>query len=171
MKYAFDDPSLPVFTTTDLEAVAPLDVPEFGNDDAVELGSIAVDLIRERGLDLAVEVLLGDDTVYRAKLGDTGLGNDPWLAGKAAVVRHFKVPSLLVKRRFEEAGREFTEAEDPDIDHEVMRAHGGSVPIFAAGQLVGTITTSGEPDVIDHQTTADAVAAFLARRASAPQLT
>jgi len=32
-----------------------------------------------------------------------------------------------------------------------------------AGTVVGTITTSGEPDVIDHQTTADAVAAFQER--------
>jgi uncharacterized protein (UPF0303 family) len=164
VKYAFDDPALPVYTAAALDEVQPFDVPGFGNDEAVALGIIAVSLIRERGLDLAVEIVLGDDVVFRAKLGDTGPGNDEWLAGKAAVVRHFLIPSLLVRRRFEAAGQVFTELEDPLIDHEVMRAHGGSVPIFAGGELVGTITTSGEPDVIDHQTTTDAIAAYLAAR-------
>ncbi len=157
-------PELPVFTAEALAEVPRLELPEFTNDDAVELGMIAVELIRERDLDLAVDVVLGDDLVFRARLGATGPGNDPWLAGKAAVVRHFGIPSLLVKRRFEDAGTPFEQATDPMIDHEVMRAHGGSIPLFAAGELVGTLTTSGEPDVIDHQLAAAAVDRFRARR-------
>jgi hypothetical protein len=47
-----------------------------------------------------------------------------------------------------------------------MKAYGGSIPIFADGVPVGTITTSGEADVIDHQVAADAVAAFRERRAA-----
>ncbi len=156
---------LPVFTVESLEAVPSLDLPSFGRADAYELGTIAAELIRERGLDLAVDVVLEGDLVYRAKIGaGTGPGNDPWLAGKAAVAWYFGVPSLLVRRRHEQAGTRFEDIVDPNIDHSVMRAHGGSIPIFAEGTPVGTITASGEPDVVDHQLAADAVAAFRARR-------
>lgn len=164
MSIAADATDLPVYTASDLEGIPPFDVPVFGNAEAVELGSLAVALIRERRLDLAVDVRVGEDLVFRAKVGPgTGPGNDQWLAGKAAVARYFGIPSLLVRRRFEEAGTAFAEVDDPLIDHEVMKAHGGCIPIFVRGELVGTITTSGEPDVIDHQTAADALAAYLAR--------
>jgi uncharacterized protein (UPF0303 family) len=153
---------LPVFTVSDLEAQPVIDLPAFGNDDAVELGLIAVDLIRERDLNLCVRVVLGDDIVFQAKLKDTDAGNDPWLAGKAAVVTRFGESSLLVKRRHEEAGTPFTDRSD--VDHDILKAHGGSMPIKVDGDVVGTITTSGEPDVVDHATTAEAVRRFLERR-------
>ena len=153
---------LPVFTVSDLEAQPVIDLPAFDNDDAVELGLIAVDLIRERDLNLCVRVVLGDDIVFQAKLKNTGAGNDPWLAGKAAVVTRFGEPSLLVKRRHEEAGTPFTDRSD--VDHDMVKAHGGSMPIKVDGDVVGTITTSGEPDVVDHATTAEAVRRFLERR-------
>lgn len=152
---------LPVFTVADLEAQPALDVASFTNDDAVDLGLLAVALIRERGLSLAVKIVLHDDIVFQAKLGETGPGNEEWLEGKARVVHRFGEPSLLVRRRHEEAGTPFEERDD--VDHETHKAHGGSMPIRARGELIGTITTSGEPDVVDHDVTSEAVRRFLAR--------
>jgi len=151
---------LPAFTAADVEAQPSIDLPEFTNDDAVGLGLIAVEVIRERGLNLAVRIVLRGDTVFQARLGGTGPGNDPWLAGKAAVVEKFGEPSLLVKLRHQEAGTPFEER--TDVDHDVLKAHGGSMPIRVDGDVVGTITTSGEPDVVDHATTAEAVRRYLA---------
>jgi uncharacterized protein (UPF0303 family) len=152
---------LPDYTVDDLEREAVLDLPTFTNDDGVDLGLAAVEVIDERGLDLAVRVVLRDDIVFQAKLGTTGPGNDPWLAGKHAVVMRFGEPSLLVKRRHEQAGTPFEEL--PDIDHDAFKAHGGSVPIKVNGETVGSITTSGEPDVVDHATSAEAVRRYLSR--------
>jgi len=151
---------LPAFTAADVEAQPSIDLPEFTNDDAVGLGLIAVEVIRERGLNLAVRIVLRGDTVFQAKLASTGPGNDPWLAGKAAVVEKFGEPSLLVKLRHQEAGTPFEER--TDVDHDALKAHGGSMPIRVDGDVVGTITTSGEPDVVDHATTAEAVRRYLA---------
>ena len=153
---------LPTFTIADVEAQPSIDLPEFTNDDAVDLGLVAVEVIREREVSLAVRILLRGDVVFQAKLKSTGAGNDPWLAGKAAVVEHFGEPSLLVKLRHQEAGTPF-EARD-DVDHDVLKAHGGSSPIRVNGEIVGSITTSGEPDVVDHATTAETVRRFLASR-------
>ncbi|MDO9395208.1 MAG: heme-binding protein [Herbiconiux sp.] len=154
-------PSLPEFTVESLEAVPSLELPSFSKADALALGTLTAQLIDARGLDLAVDIRVDDDLVFRAKVGaGTGPGNDPWLAGKAAVARYFGVPSLLVRLRHEAAGTRFEDLDDPNIDHSVMRAHGGSIPIFVDGAPVGTLTTSGEPDVVDHATAADAVAAY-----------
>ncbi|MEP6479190.1 MAG: heme-binding protein [Rhodoglobus sp.] len=150
----------PVYTAADVAAQPIIDVDSFSTDDAVDLGLIAVAVIREWDVSLAVDVVLNGDLVFRAKLKDTGAGNDPWLAGKAAVVREFNEPSLLVKLRHEEAGTPFT---DLDLDHDTLKAHGGSMPIRVHGEVVGTITTSGEPDVVDHEATAEAVRRYLAR--------
>jgi uncharacterized protein (UPF0303 family) len=154
---------LPVFTAADIEAQPVLDRAAFGNDDGVRLGQVALEVIRERGLNLAVKVVLHEDVVFLAKTGTTGPQNDYWLDAKAATVVRFGEPSLLVRRRHEEAGTPFEER--TDIDHHRFKAHGGSVPILIAGELVGTFTTSGEPDVVDHATTSEAVARFLASSA------
>ena len=145
---------LPVFTAADIAAQPGIDVASFTNDDAVRLGELALQVIRENGWDLAVRIVLRGDVVFQAKLGGTGPDNDVWLAGKAAVVERFGEPSLLVRRRHEEAGTPF-------IDDETFKAHGGSMPIRVNGELVGTVTTSGEPDVIDHAATSEVVARWM----------
>jgi uncharacterized protein (UPF0303 family) len=161
LRPAQDGADLPEYTVDDLEREDVLDVASFENDDAVDLGLAALEVIDERGLNLAVRIVLRDDTVFQAKLGSSGPGNDPWLAGKHAVVMRFGEPSLLVRRRHEAAGTRFEDL--PDLDHDVLRAHGGSIPIRVGGEVVGSITTSGEPDVVDHATSAEAIRRYLAR--------
>lgn len=153
---------LPVYTVEDLEREEPFDLDSFENDDALDLGLAAVEVIDERGLDLAVRIVLRDDIVFQAKLGGSGPKNDPWLAGKHAVVMRFGEASLLVRRRHEQAGTPFEER--TDVDHDAFKAHGGSIPLRVRGEVVGSITTSGEPDVVDHATSAEAIRRYLAAR-------
>lgn len=151
---------LPDFTIEELEELTRIDLGLFGNEEAVDLGLSAVEIITERELDLSVDVVVRGDLAFRARLGTTGPGNDPWLAGKAAVARHFEEPSLLVRRRLEASGQT---VEDFDLDPDVYRAHGGSIPLRAGGEVVATITVSGEPDVVDHDVAAEALRRFLER--------
>lgn len=148
---------LPVITLTELEAEPAFRVEAFGNDDAVRLGMLGAEVIRERGANLAVEVVVRGDLAFRARLGTTGPANDEWLRGKALVALHYGVPSLLVRRRLAEAGR--TVADD-GLD-ETYRAHGGSIPILLGHAAIGAITMSGEPDVLDHSAACEAVRRFL----------
>ncbi len=148
----------PEFSIADIEAFMNHEFESFTNDDAVDLGLTAVEVIIDWELNLAVDIVIGADLVFRAKLGTTGPDNDPWLAGKAAVVREFGEPSLLVKLRHEAAGTKFT---DLVLDHALLKAHGGSIPIRVGGEIVGTITMSGEPDAIDHEAAAEAITRYL----------
>lgn len=151
---------LPDFSIEELEELDTVEFERFGNEEAVELGLIAVAMIRERALNLAVDIVLGNDLVFRAKLGTTGEENNLWLAGKASVARMFGTSSLLVRRRHEAAGTPFT---DLDLDHDAFKAHGGSIPLRVGGEIIGTITASGEPDVIDHEVAAAAIRQYLSR--------
>lgn len=155
-------------TAAELGARPVPDFAAFTNDDAVDLGLIAVGLIRERDLDLAVEIVLRDVLVFRAMLKSTGADNEPWLRGKAAAARHFGVPSLLVRLtggelppepRAHDAGL----AADEQAPEE-MRAYGGAIPLRVRGEVVGTITASGEPDVVDDAVAAEAIRRYLLAR-------
>jgi uncharacterized protein (UPF0303 family) len=149
---------LPVFTLEQLEESAPLDLGHVTNDDAVDLGLTALEVASERGLSLAIEIVLEGDVVFRVKLAQTGPENDPWLTGKAAVARHFGVPSLLVRRRLEAAGETVS---DHGLDPEHYRAHGGAIPLRAGGIVVGTLTASGAPDVVDHDVATEALRRYV----------
>lgn len=152
---------VPEYTVDDLLREDVLDLESFDNDDAVDLGLAALEVIDERGLNLAVRIVLRGDVVFQAKLGTSGPDNDPWLAGKHAVVLAYGEPSLLVRLRHVEAGTRFEEL--PGVDHDTHKASGGSIPIRVNGEVVGSITTSGEPDVVDHATSAEAIRRYLAR--------
>jgi uncharacterized protein (UPF0303 family) len=52
---------------------------------------------------------------------------------------------------------------DDGLD-DTHKAHGGSIPILVAGAVVGTVTMSGEPDVLDHAAVSETVRRFLATR-------
>ncbi|MGV8911063.1 MAG: heme-binding protein [Rhodoglobus sp.] len=150
---------LPEFTIADLEYLNLVDCVRLSNDDAVALGLFAVQVIKEWDLNLAVEIVIGGDVVFRAKMKDTNTENDPWLAGKAAAAVRFEEPSLLVKLRHLAEGAPFEDR--ADVDHELIKAHGGSIPLRVDGDIVGTLTMSGEPDVLDHEAAAEALARFL----------
>ena len=150
---------IPTYTAADLEYLTEVQFDAFTNDDAVDLGLTAVEVISEWELNLAVDIVLAGDLVFRAKLGSTGPDNDPWLRMKAATAVRFGEPSLLVRRRHEEAGTPFEDRDD--VDHDAFKAHGGSIPLKVDGEVVGTITVSGEPDAIDHEVAAEALRRFL----------
>lgn len=151
---------IPTFTVEELERLNDVELPSLTNDEAVDLGLVAVALIREWDLNLAVDVVVHDDLVFRAKLKSTGPGNDRWLTGKAAVVRRFGEPSLLVRSRHLASGAAFEDRDD--VDHGALKAFGGSVPLRVAGELVGTLTVSGEPDAVDHEVAAEALRRYVA---------
>jgi uncharacterized protein (UPF0303 family) len=151
---------LPDYSIEELETQESLMFSSMTNDEAVDLGLIAVDVIREADLNLCVEIVLGGDTVFLAKLKGTDAGNNPWLRRKAASAMHFGHSSLLLRKQLE---RDNQMLDDLSDDHEELAASGGSVPIRVGGEIVGTITMSGEPDHVDHAAVIESINRYLAR--------
>jgi uncharacterized protein (UPF0303 family) len=148
---------LPEYSIADLEALEPFELPHFTKDDAYDIGTIAVQVIREWGVSLCIHIILGDDLVYAVKLANTGKGNDEWLAGKAEVANALGESSLLVKLR-----REANGMTQVDTDTPAFRVAGGCIPLFVEGKIAGTITMSGEKDVVDHEAVVETLTRYLA---------
>ena len=86
----------------------------------------------------------------------TGEQNAVAISGKVEAVTALGVSSLLARRRNEA---------DPTYGADLgedARLWGGCIPIFVDGVLAGTVATSGEPDVVDHEATAETVRRYLA---------
>ncbi|GAA4684608.1 heme-binding protein [Frondihabitans cladoniiphilus] len=153
---------LPTYSIAQLEQeLADLRFDDIGVVDqsaAYALGTLAAEIIREREVALAVQVVLGDHIVYKAALGGVPQGTTDWLRRKANVTKRDRLPSLLVRLRLEESGRTAEQLGWNDRD---FAAYGGSFPILVGGELVGTITTSGAADVVDHEVVVAAVRSYL----------
>ena len=147
----------PVYTLESLEAEPVADLPSLTRDDAVRLGEIGIAVIREWERDLAIEVRVGDQLAFRAQLGSTGEENAESIAFKVVTVTALGVGSLLARRRHE-ADPAYAADLGPDA-----RLWGGCIPLFVDGVLAGTVATSGEPDVVDHEATAETVRRYLAQ--------
>jgi uncharacterized protein (UPF0303 family) len=153
--------AIPEYTLEQLEAAGRIELDHFTGDDAFELGTIAGKVTQEWGVSLSVDIVIDGYLAYRNRLGTTGVGNDPWLAGKAAVATHFGESSLLVKHRQEATGVPFT---DLPLDHDLLKPYGGSIPIYVDGTLVATFTMSGEADAVDHEVAAEALRRYVELR-------
>jgi uncharacterized protein (UPF0303 family) len=135
-----------------------LEFDTFDQGTAWQLGTAAVEIIRERGLVLAVQIVIGDHVVFKAAVNGVDQDTDPWLAGKAAAAVHFESSTLRVRLR-----NDIDPSVTADIDTDVLRPHGGAVPIRVTGKgIVGTITLSGEPDTVDHEVAVAAIQRALA---------
>jgi uncharacterized protein (UPF0303 family) len=118
----------------------------FDQDTSLRVGLAAIDAIRAEGTPMAVQIVLGTHIVFKAAIGGVSDDTDAWLVGKAAAAELFESSSLRVRMR-KDADASFLDG----IDQDVYRTHGGSIPIRVAGKgIVGTITVSGAPDIVDH---------------------
>lgn len=137
-----------------------LELDAVSNEVGVEIGEAVVSAIRDMGASLAVRVVVNGDIVYQAKLGATGPGNDEWLVGKARMAEQSGEASILARQRAAAEGNPINPEEFMTGD--APKPFGGSIPIKVDGAVVGTVTTSGEADFVDHQVLIEGVRRFLA---------
>jgi uncharacterized protein (UPF0303 family) len=148
--------NLPVFTLDDIAAqLAELTLETFDQEAAYALGTLAAEIVRERELSMAVQIVIGDHIVYKAALGGVDESTTSWLRRKSNIAKREGTASLAVRLREEAAGRELELSDD-------FAVSGGSFPLIVAGEIVGTITGSGEADVIDHDVVTTALRSYLA---------
>ena len=140
----------PLLTAADVLAQEErLTLAGFTNDDAVELGLVAVSLARERGLPIVVEVTAYDQVLFRAALPGSSVANDSWIARKTRLVERTGHATLYARLLHEAAGQTFTE--HTGLSEDEYAAHGGGFPIIVAGiGRVGVMVISGLPQLADH---------------------
>ncbi|MFE0137074.1 heme-degrading domain-containing protein [Streptomyces sp. NPDC059037] len=134
-------------------------LPQFTYDDAWALGSLLVDLARERGAPVAIDITRGGQQLFHAALPGSTPDNDAWIARKRRVVERYGCSSLLVGTRFRAKGTTFEESSR--LDPDAYAAHGGAFPIAVRGAgVIGTVVVSGLPQVEDHALVVEALERF-----------
>ena len=132
----------------------------FTHDDAWALGSLLVELARERELPVAIDIRRGDQQLFHHARPGTSPDNASWIERKTNVVRRFGHSSLLVGQRHRDRGTTFEDA--TGLPGDTYAAHGGSFPITVVGAgIIGAVTVSGLPQVEDHKLVVEAVQRFL----------
>jgi uncharacterized protein (UPF0303 family) len=132
----------------------------FTHDDAWRLGSLLVELARERDLPVAIDIRRGDQQLFHHARPGTSPDNDSWIERKSNVVRRFGHSSLLIGQRHRDRGTTFEEA--TGLPRATYAAHGGAFPITVAGAgVIGVVTVSGLPQIDDHSLVVEALQRFL----------
>ena len=138
-------------------------LPSLTNTDAIEIGQIATALGTDRNLPIAVEVRIGDWTVYHASLTGSTPENDWWIGRKARVVNLKKHSTIFERVLAEENGIDWHK--ENNLMDETHAIHGGGLPLITKdGGYQGVLIVSGLPQVDDHLLGVEVLTEFLARK-------
>ncbi|MGW7430081.1 heme-degrading domain-containing protein [Streptomyces sp. NPDC054861] len=128
----------------------------FTYDDAWTLGSLLVELARERHAPVAIDIRRGAQQLFHCALPGSSADNDAWIDRKRRVVERYGESSFLVGARFHAKGTTFEQSSRLDPDR--YAAHGGSFPITVEGAgVIGSVTVSGLPQAEDHALVVEAL--------------
>ncbi|MER6066028.1 heme-degrading domain-containing protein [Streptomyces sp. NPDC001792] len=133
---------------------------QFTYNDAWALGSLLVELARERQAPVAIDIHRAGQQLFHAALPGSTPDNDAWIARKRRVVERYGASSYLVGARFRAKGTTFEDSSR--LDPDTYAAHGGSFPIHVENAgVVGAVTVSGLPQLQDHRFVVEALEQFL----------
>ena len=129
---------------------------------ALSIGDIAKSIGFSRNLPIAIEVRIGDWTVYHASLPGSSPENDSWIARKARVVNLKNHSTLYERVRAEELSIDwFTEN---NLSEKEYAIHGGGLPLISKEQgFVGSLIISGLPQIDDHLFGIEVLTEYLAQ--------
>ncbi|WP_372351489.1 heme-degrading domain-containing protein [Streptomyces sp. KL116D] len=137
-----------------------LTLASFTHDDAWRLGTLLVELSRERRAPVAIDITRGGQQLFHAALPGSTPDNDAWIARKRRVVERYHASSYLVGSRFRAKGTTFEDSSR--LDPDVYAAHGGAFPVTVRGAgVVGVVVVSGLPQVEDHALVVEALERFI----------
>ena len=139
-----------------------LKLPSFTNNDAIEIGQIAVTLGSQRKLPIAIEVRIDEWIVFHASLEGSKPENDWWINRKAAVVNLNQHSTMFERVSAEERGVDWHK--ENGVTDETHAIHGGAIPLITDDGFKGILIISGLPQVEDHLLAVEVLTEFLARK-------
>ena len=129
----------------------------------LEVGEIAKSFGLERNLPIAIEVRLGDWTIYHASLPGSTVENKWWIDRKARVVMLKHHSTMYERVSAQERGVDWHK--ENNLLDETHAIHGGGLPLITKNEgFVGVLLISGLPQVEDHLLGVEVLTEFLARK-------
>jgi uncharacterized protein (UPF0303 family) len=145
-----------------LEEEQILKLPSLTNNDAIEIGQLAVTLGSQRKLPITIEVRTGDWIVFHASLEGSIPENDWWINRKVAVVSLKQHSTMFERVSAEERGVDWHK--ENGVTNETHAIHGGALPLITEAGFKGILIISGLPQVEDHLLAVEVLTEFLARK-------
>ena len=139
-----------------------LKLPSLSNNDAIEIGQIAVTLGSQRKLPIAIEVRIDEWIVFHASLEGSKPENDWWINRKVAVVMLNQHSTMFERVSAEERGVDWHK--ENGVTDETHAIHGGALPLITEEGFKGILIISGLPQVEDHLLAVEVLTEFLARK-------
>jgi uncharacterized protein (UPF0303 family) len=139
-----------------------LKLPALTNNEAIEIGQIAVIIGAQRKLPIAIEVRIGDWIVFHASLQGSKPENDWWINRKVAVVKLKQHSTMYERVSAEERGVDWHK--ENNLQDETHAIHGGAIPLITDEGFKGILIISGLPQVEDHLFAVEVLTEFLARK-------
>jgi uncharacterized protein (UPF0303 family) len=139
-----------------------LKLPSLTNNDAIEIGQIAVTLGSQRKLPIAIEVRIAEWIVFHASLEGSKPENDWWISRKVAVVMLNQHSTMFERVSAEERGADWHK--ENGVSDETHAIHGGALPLITEEGFKGILVISGLPQVEDHLLAVEVLTEFLARK-------
>ena len=139
-----------------------LKLPSLSNNDAIEIGQIAVTLGSQRKLPIAIEVRISEWIVFHASLEGSKPENDWWINRKVAVVMLNQHSTMFERVSAEERGVDWHK--ENGVTDETHAIHGGALPLITEAGFKGILIISGLPQVEDHLLAVEVLTEFLARK-------
>ena len=139
-----------------------LKLPSLTNNDAIEIGQIALALGTQKKLPIAIEVRIGEWIVFHASLEGSKPENDWWIKRKVAVVAMKHHSTMFERVSAEERGVDWHK--DNGVTDETHAIHGGALPLITNEGFKGTLVISGLPQVEDHLLAVEVLTEFLSRK-------
>jgi uncharacterized protein (UPF0303 family) len=139
-----------------------LKLPSLSNNDAIEIGQMAVTLGRQRKLPIAIEVRISEWIVFHASLEGSKPENDWWINRKVAVVMVNQHSTMFERVSAEERGVDWHN--ENGVTDKTHAIHGGALPLITEDGFKGILILSGLPQVEDHLLAIEVLTEFLARK-------
>ena len=139
-----------------------LRLPSLSISDALEIGQIGTQIGINRKLPIAIEVRIGEWSVYHASLEGSKPENDWWINRKVAVVMLNQHSTMFERVSAEERGVDWHK--ENGVTDETHAIHGGALPLITEEGFKGILIISGLPQVEDHLLAVEALTEFLARK-------
>ncbi len=139
-----------------IQQEADLELKQFNQDVAWQLGTTIKQLAEEKGASISIEVFGFGQTLFQFCMLGSSADQLDWIRRKRNTVLYYGRSTYYLSLYNESKQRVFET--QPHINPHEYCAHGGSFPIRIKGSgLVGAVTASGLASIEDHELVAQAL--------------
>lgn len=137
-----------------------LQFTEFTSETALAIGIKLIDKARRENLSLTIDITKSGHQLFHYAFDGTTPDNDAWIIRKNRVVNRFWTSSLYIGTKLKLIDK--TIDEKYFISDKEYSAHGGAFPIIIKNVgVIGTITSSGAEQIIEHNLIVEVLTEFL----------